>query len=105
MSPIGIYRRLWMEPFIFDKITKFLSYFPGIQVAGPFLCCDDNIISLGKQVFVQTVKLPDVPLEPISLHSLPCSFAGGYPKSPFAQAVFHKNDGKVRGMISFSQPI
>ena len=105
MSPIGIYRRLWMEPFIFDKITKFLSYSPGIQVAGPFLRRDDNITTPGKQVLVQTVKLSDVPLEPISLHSVPCFFAGGYPKSPSAQAVFHKNDGKMRGMVSFSQPI
>ena len=101
MSPIGIYRRLWMEPFIFNKITKFLSYSPGIQVASPFLGHDDNIAAPGKQLLVQTVILPDVPLEPISLHGVPCSFAGGYPKSPSAQAVFHKNDGEMRGMESF----
>ena len=84
MSPIGIYRRLWMELFIFDKITEFLSYFPGIQVAGPFLCRDDNITTRRKQVLVQTVEFSDVPFEPISLHSVPCPFTGGYPKSPSA---------------------
>ena len=94
-----------MEPFNFDKITKFLSYFPEIQVTCPFFGSNDNIVTLGEQVFVQAVELPDVPFDPVPLRSVPCLFAGGYPKSPSTQAVLHGNDHEMSGVVSFAQSI
>ena len=94
-----------MEPFNFDKITKFLSYFPEIQVTCSFFGNNDDVVTPGEQVFVQAVELPDMPFDPVPHHSIPSLFAGGYPKSPYAQAILHVNDHEMCWVVSFAEPI
>ena len=70
---------------------------------GPLLCCDDDIVTLGKMGFVQSIKFSDEPLDFVPLGGVSRLFGYGYPQSRNAQPALFEYHCKMGRMTSFAQ--
>ena len=73
---------------------------------GPLLCCDDDIETLGKMGFVQSIEFSDEPLDSVPLRGLSRLFGYGYPQSRSAQPVlfeYHCKMGRTASLAQFIQ--
>lgn len=68
-------RSLWTAHFVEKDRTQFLAHLPEIEVCGPSLGCDDQIDPLREAAHVQSVELPDEPLDSVPLDSVSGSLA------------------------------
>jgi len=72
---------------------------------GPLLCCDDDVVTLGKMGFVQSIEFSDESLDSVPLRGIPRLFGYGYPQSRSAQPALFEYHRKMGRMASFAQLI
>ena len=72
---------------------------------GPLLCCDDDIVTLGKIGFVQSKEFSDEPLDSVPLRGISCLFGYGYPQSCSAQPALFEYHCNMGRMAPFAQLI
>ncbi len=72
---------------------------------GLLLCCNDDIVTLGKMGFMQSVEFSDEPLDSVPLYGISHLFGYGYPQSRSAQPVFFEYYRKMGRTTSLTQLI
>ena len=70
---------------------------------GPLLCRDDDIVTLGKMGFVQSIEFSDEPLDSVPLSGISHLFGYGYPQSRNAQPALFKYHCKMGRVESLAQ--
>lgn len=75
--------------------TQLLAHLPEIEVRGPFLGRDDQIDPLREAAQVQSVELPDEPLDSVSLDSVSGSLARRDPQPVRARPAPTHHDRKM----------
>lgn len=71
-------------------------------VRGPFSDDDENILGIGHLLLIQTEKLPEEPLHPISLDRFPYFPADRQTESSESQRILAHKDDEVLRVVSCS---
>ncbi len=101
MRTAGIYLRL-CTCIVAKNDFNFLFNLPLIQIADIFFSYNDDIVSMGEILFVQSENLSEQPLDSVSLDSGACLFADRNPQSRDALPVLFDNKGKVLCIKAFT---
>ena len=96
-----LYAKLFMQ----ERLTQFLFYLEKLKIHGTLFCGNDNIKSSGETGFMKSIEFSDAPFEFVSLHCISHLPVYGNPYSGVTRVIFHKNDCKMRCLLSFAQTI
>ncbi|GEM_PF-3120504 len=100
-----MYLSLHTKPFVKEDFAKFFRDLFEVHVAGILFCDDNNIMSRGQILPVQSEEFPDEPFDSVPFHRIPCPSTNSNPQSRNAQSVLFENDSKMSCVMPFTRPI